>query len=322
LRQILRQLATPGDNEIDLAGDAHTELGERFADAALTLIDQAPEVAVHVIGCHGQTVRHRPSAAHPFTLQLGNGAVICERTGVPVVTDFRSADMAAGGQGAPFAPFFHRAMFSSSNKTRAIINLGGIANITVLPEVGDEPIVGFDTGPASCLMDAWIEKHQGKHFDQGGDWAASGELNNDLLQRCLSDPYFQKAPPKSTGREYFDLAWLERHINELSDSIDPSDVQNTLAWVTAQSIVNQLPDSVNEVFLCGGGVHNNYLHSLIDTLANIPLADTSALGIAPQWIEASAFAWLAFATLQRTRSTHPSVTGARHSSITGAIYYP
>jgi len=322
LRTTLRQLATPGTNEIDLAGQAHTELGERYAEAAIALIDQAAGTKVCVIGCHGQTVRHRPSGKHPFTLQLGNGALLCQRTGIPVVTDFRSADMAAGGQGAPFAPFFHRAVFSSHRATRAIVNLGGIANVTVLPKDSGSNVIGFDTGPASCLMDAWIEKHHGKRFDENGDWAASGKLSDDLLQQCLSDPYFHAAPPKSTGREYFNLDWLAQQLNTLPEPLIPSTVQNTLAQLTARSIVDQLPPAVDQVFVCGGGVHNGYLRGLLDHLTTVSVADTSELGIAPEWIEASAFAWMATATLQHTPSTLPSVTGARQASITGAIYYP
>ncbi|MGI9317346.1 MAG: anhydro-N-acetylmuramic acid kinase, partial [bacterium] len=242
LRQKILTLTSPGENEIDLAGGVHTELAEHYANIANALVTESGDASVAVIGCHGQTVRHRPDDQHPFTLQLGNGALIAQRTGIPTVTDFRSADIALGGQGAPFAPFFHSAIFSNPGKTRAIVNLGGISNATILPAEPETPVIGFDTGPANCLLDTWVQKHQGTSYDKDGIWGQSGELNRALLDLCLSEPYFKRPPPKSTGRELFNLAWIENKIDQLGSPISSADVQRTLGELTAISLTNQLPD--------------------------------------------------------------------------------
>ena len=320
LREAIVDLMLPGDNEIDRAGLVHTQLGELYAQVASELIPA--NESVEVIGCHGQTVRHRPEGRFPFTLQLGNGAVIAGRTGIPTVTDFRSADIAAGGQGAPFAPFFHHHVFSSSASSRAIVNLGGIANVTLLPRENHGPVTGFDTGPANCLLDLWISRHQDLGCDVGGRWASTGTANEVLLERMLADPYFHRPPPKSTGREHFNEDWLESNLNEADDDLPPEDVQATLTKLTAESISRQIPDHIEEIYLCGGGAANDHLRDVLQQSARRPVSDTSALGIPPQWIEAAAFGWMALSTIRHSPCTLPSVTGAERSSITGAIYYP
>lgn len=320
LRDDILALMQPGDNEIDRAGAVHTALGERYASVARELIPSTETVAV--IGCHGQTVRHRPDGDSPFTLQLGSGAVIASRTGIPVVADFRSADMAAGGQGAPFAPFFHRHVFSSPSANRAIINLGGIANITLLPRQSEEPVIGFDSGPANCLMDIWVNRKLGLDHDEDGRLATRGRVNDSLLRKMLVDPYFRRKAPKSTGREYFNQQWLDRHLDLPVHSVSTEDGLATLAMLTARSITMQLPASVDEIYLCGGGSANQHLRSLLGEITSLPVEDTSVLGIPPQWIEASAFGWMALSTLQARACTLPSVTGARRATVAGAVYYP
>jgi anhydro-N-acetylmuramic acid kinase len=321
LRQKIMRLSAPGENEIEQAGSVHTELGELYADIANSLKQEFKDTRITVIGCHGQTVRHRPNQEHAFTLQLGNGAVIAQRTGIDTVTDFRSADMALGGQGAPFAPFFHSTVFSSPGQTRAIVNLGGIANVTVLPGAKDAAVIGFDTGPANGLMDCWIQKHRGHQYDQDGAWGKSGTLNNLLLEQCLSEPYFELPPPKSTGRELFNLDWIEHQLDQVGGSISPVDVQRTLAELTAHSLADQLPQDLDVLYACGGGARNGWLMALIQDQVTIPVMSTEALGFAPQWIEAAAFAWMAAATINKKPCTIPSVTGASGSSIAGAVYY-
>ncbi len=322
IQRVILSLMTPGGNEIEQSGRLHAKLGELYADVASELVQRAAPKPVSVIGCHGQTIRHRPDGPYPFTLQLGSGAVIANRTGIPAVTDFRSADMASGGQGAPFAPFFHRVVFSGSVGCRAIINLGGIANITLLPGEQSQPVIGFDTGPANCLMDGWVQRHLGEPFDESGNWANQGSYHPLLLEHMLADPYFAKPPPKSTGREYFTPEWLEKALWQCGVTVAPEDVQATLAMLVARTISDQLPAAVTEIYLCGGGTANLHLGKLIEKVSGLPVCDTSILGFPPQWIEAAAFGWMAWATLNRYPSTLPSVTGARHPTIAGAIYFP
>ena len=321
LRQNIIRLSVPGDDEIDLAGSVHTELGELFADIASGLKKEAGETPISVIGCHGQTVRHRPNLTHPFTLQLGSGAVIAQRTGITTVTDFRSADIALGGQGAPFAPFFHSRVFALPGKARAIVNLGGIANVTILPGDEDTPVIGFDTGPANTLLDSWVQQHRGKHYDKDGAWGKTGKLNHALLEEFLADPYFKQPAPKSTGRELFNLSWIAQRVECIDPSIPAVDVQRTLAELTARSVVTQLPDYIDAVYLCGGGAKNPWLRRLIEDHSRAPVETTEALGFPPQWIEAAAFAWIAALTLNKKSSTLPSVTGASGSTVAGAVYF-
>ena len=313
--------------DIDALGELDSRLGDLYAQTANQLKVKAnANAGVAVIGCHGQTIRHRPDGKFPFTLQLGNGALIAQRTGLPVVTDFRSADMAAGGQGAPLAPAFHHAVFASRDETRAVLNLGGIANLTHLPAGGQAATTGFDTGPANTLLDHWCRRHFNALFDDHGARAAAGVVQQKLLDKLLADPYFARPPPKSTGREYFNPAWLGQILADASfAALAPADVQATLTALTAATVadqLNQLTPAVEAAYVCGGGVHNQTLMTMLGARFPGQLRTTSDLGIDPQWVEACAFAWMAHKTLHRIPATLPSVTGATRPTIAGAIYFP
>ena len=293
-----------------------------FAEAALSLLQAAgvPRGRVRAIGSHGQTVRHRPQGDPPFTWQLGDGNVIAERCGIATVADFRRRDVAAGGQGAPLMPAFHAALLGSSNEDRAALNLGGIANFTLLPAAGD--VRGFDTGPANALMDAWCERHTGRPYDADGAFAASGQVNPTLLARLLVDPWFALPPPKSTGREHFHLDWLQARMEDTS--LAPADVQATLLDLTARTIADALhmsqPDT-RRVLACGGGVRNPVLMArLAAYLPQAVVESTAAHGLDPDYVEAMGFAWLARETLAGRPGNLPAVTGASGRRVLGTVY--
>lgn len=319
--EILALATTNAAITLDDYGTLDAAIGACFADAALALLRAAgvERGKVAAIGSHGQTVRHRPRGDHPFTLQIGDAAVIAERTRITTIADFRRSDVAAGGQGAPLLPALHAALFAAKDRTRVILNLGGIANITILAP-GRE-VVGFDTGPANCLLDAWALRHLGSPRDENGAWANSGRVDHDLLEKLLSDAYFGAKPPKSTGREYFNLDWLDAHIPA---DVAPADVQATLLALSTTSIANAIRSNatdVSEVFACGGGVQNPALmDALRAQLAPAELHDTSALGLDPDYVEAAGFAWLARARLAGEPGNLPAVTGARGPRELGAIY--
>jgi len=321
LRERILALATSNASiALDDYGALDVEIGECFAAAALSLVQETgiDRADIAAIGSHGQTVRHRPAGAHPFTLQIGDPSVIAEQTRIATIADFRRADVAAGGQGAPLLPALHAALFSSPSATRVILNLGGIANITILAPGRD--VLGFDTGPANCLLDAWALRHLGKTRDDGGAWAESGSVDPVLLKAWLDDPYFAAAPPKSTGREYFHLDWLDARIR----GEQPANVQATLLALSASSIADAIrahaPDT-REVFACGGGVHNAALmRALAERLAPASVSTTATLGLDPDYVEATGFAWLASARLEGRPGNLPAVTGARGSRMLGAIY--
>ena len=276
---------------------------------------------VAAIGSHGQTVRHRPGEfdATGFTIQLNNPALLAELTGIDVVADFRSRDVAAGGQGAPLVPAFHQAVFGGVEQ-RAVLNLGGIANLTLL----GEPLRGFDCGPASALMDHWCRLHTGRPFDEDGRWAASGRVDAALLARLLADPFFAKAPPKSTGRDLFNPDWLAAALASTSTAPSPVDVQATLLELTARSVVDALragAPQTCELLACGGGAFNGALMGRLAALwPGLRVASTAEAGLPPQQVEATAFAWLAWRFLQRLPGNHPDVTGAGGPRILGALY--
>jgi anhydro-N-acetylmuramic acid kinase len=322
LRIELMGLCLPSDNEIERLGEADRQLGKAFADAATTLLhnNQIKPQAITAIGSHGQTIRHRPQANSPFTLQIGDPNTIAFNTGITTVADFRRKDIAAGGQGAPLAPAFHRATFGSKQYNRAIINIGGMANITYLNTDGQH--LGFDTGPGNILLDSWIQKTQQKKYDTKGQWASSGKVINPLLDSFLSDPYFAKPIPKSTGREDFNLDFIEKKIN--NNNYAAQDIQATLLELTTQTIIqalSQLPEPVDEIYICGGGAYNTQLMQRLETLAQpARVASTQLLGIAPEWVEAAAFAWLAKQTLERKSGNLIDVTGAERETILGGIY--
>lgn len=318
LRAQLLALHTPQPDEIHLAACAANDLARLYAEAVNTLLDGATNV--RAIGCHGQTLRHRP--ADGYTLQIGNASLLAELTGITVISDFRSRDIAAGGQGAPLVPAFHAQVLSHPTIHRVIANIGGIANITDLPATG--VVRGWDTGPGNMLLDAWIKRHQHVHYDQNGDWSKSGTVDAALLTALLAHPYLKLPPPKSAGREEFNLDWLDAQLSQLGRVISPVDVQATLLEFTALSLCNAVQrecPTTQALYVCGGGVHNTTLmqrlHSLLPTTQ---VASTSAVGIDPDWMEALAFAWLARQTLHHLPGNLPAVTGARGARILGAIH--
>jgi anhydro-N-acetylmuramic acid kinase len=301
------------------------ELGEAFAAAAMSLLERSGRRGsdIKAIGSHGQTVRHGPECDPPFTLQLADPNVIVARTGITTVADFRRRDVALGGQGAPLTPVFHAAVMADPREYRVVANIGGIANLTLLPQGSGNIVVGFDTGPGNGLMDAWIRYRRGEPYDRDGAWAASGQVIEPLLCVMLRDPYFDLAPPKSTGFEHFNLAWLKRFIpNETPHP--PEDVAATLVELTARTIVQSLQSHAarcQRVLICGGGVHNHTLmRRLAALLPGVAVQSTAAAGMHPDWIEAGAFAWLASQTLAGRPGNDPTVTGARRASVLGAIF--
>lgn len=319
LREKLLALCVSNNNEIINLGQADTELGRLFAKAILNVLDKTSlkPSDIHAIGSHGQTVRHVPKAEFPFTLQIADPNTIAERTEITTVADFRRRDMAAQGQGAPLVPAFHDVFFRDTGKSRIILNIGGIANITVLNK---NPIIGFDTGPGNTLMDAWCLKNVNRTYDHDGAWAASGHVILELLEKLLSDPYFKNPAPKSTGREYFNLTWLAK----LLQNEEPEDVQATLLALTVHSIANEIKKhpECQELIVCGGGAHNTYLmQELKKACSTIHVASSESLGINPSWIEAIAFAWLAKQTLEKKPGNITSVTGAKREVILGGVYW-
>lgn len=309
---------------IDLLGATDQAVGELFAEAALALIKKSAVSPRYItaIGSHGQTVRHRPAASSNsagFTLQIGDPNIIAERTGITTVADFRRRDMASGGQGAPFAPAFHQAIAPNNIDRCAFVNLGGIANITVINR--GKLVSGYDTGPANGLMDAWILQKQKKTYDENGEWAASGNTNDDLLKDLLADPYFSLAAPKSTGREYFHLDWLMNLSAKHVDTLPPVDVQATLLALTAKTICNEIAKyNPQAMYCCGGGVHNHTLMKALESCLQAngtTVTDTSELGIAPNWVEAAAFAWLAKKHINGEPIDLSAVTGANKACILG-----
>jgi len=323
LRTRLVALGQGGElDSLDALGDVDARIGLAFAEAAAALLVHSGIDAAHVaaIGSHGQTVRHRPSSAPAFTLQLGDASRIAERTGITTVADFRRRDVAAGGQGAPLMPAFHLAMLGAADEDRAVLNLGGIANLTLIPR--DGALLGFDTGPANALLDAWCEQHTGKAFDADGIFAASGVVDAALLARWRSDPWFALPPPKSTGREQFHLAWMQTHLDDGERST--ADVQATLLELTvatvADALLRTLPDA-RRLLVCGGGVRNGQLMArLAARLPGVAVESSAMHGLDPDYMEAMGFAWLAQRTLAGLPGNLPSVTGAAGPRILGAIH--
>lgn len=335
-------------SELDWLGWASRAYAEFASEIVIELLDNSgiEAEAILAIGCHGQTVRHRPQLG--FSLQIVDANIIAERTGISVVTDFRNRDMAVGGQGAPLAPAFHLAQFgnvnqdsSNGNDHRIVVNLGGIANITVLPAGQSDKVIGYDTGPASTLLDAWYQHHVANNtittdeplFDKGGQWAASGKVNLLLLTQLLSHPYFELPTPKSTGREDFHLGWLTEQIavveGQTKETIAPEDVQATLTMFTVQSLARAINHETKrldlvggDIIVCGGGAYNTYLLELLgEALPNWQIRTSEAFGIAPTWIEAMAFAWLARQSIMGEVGNLPSVTGASKSVVLGQVCF-
>ena len=329
LRRDLATLATPGDNEIERLGRADRALGAFVGQAVVDYLASLhlDPGTITAIGSHGQTVRHRPDIEQAFTLQIGDPNSIAEVSGICTVADFRRRDVAAGGQGAPLVPLFHEFLFdglfaaqgSVAARAAAILNIGGISNLTLRSPAGTT--IGFDTGPGNGLMDAWIEHNRQQPFDHNGDWAASAEYSVPLLEAMLEEPYFKQAPPKSTGREHFCLQWLEQF--EQVQQLDPAEVQATLSELTARSIAEALSThaaNAHRLLVCGGGRRNQHLMQRLAALTPCQVEATDAYGIDGDSLEAAAFAWLAYRTLASLPGSAPAVTGAQGARVLGAIY--
>ena len=320
LKNELLALQTPGTNEIHREALASLELAQLYADCVAELLRESGIAAAQVraIGAHGQTLRHLP--AQGYTRQINHPSLLAELTGIDVIADFRSRDIAAGGQGAPLVPAFHHSVFGSRSQARVIVNIGGISNISLL--AADGSVTGLDTGPGNVLMDAWIHQHQGKAYDADGQWAASGIVIDTLLAHLLDEDFFRQAPPKSTGRDLFHLEWLNDRLSGFS-ATRPEDVQATLAALTARSIAEAIQayaKGSDAVFVCGGGAYNTHLMQCLSEAMTQPVQSTTVLGISPSHVEALAFAWLAQRFCDRQTGNLPSVTGARGERILGALY--
>lgn len=322
LKHKIHLLSQPGQAVLlQDVGNMDAELGELFAEAAMALLKKAqtPPSEIQAIGSHGQTVYHAPNGRHGFSLQIGDPNRIAEITGITTIGDFRRRDIAVGGQGAPLVPAFHQAAFSGQTNTTTVLNIGGIANITILRQ---QTVLGFDTGPGNTLMDYWCQHAQNQPYDANGRWASTGQANPELLRRLLDDTYFRQAPPKSTGKEYFSPAWLKHKIGPFL-ALKPADIQATLCQFSADSIADailQHASDSEQVLVCGGGIHNDHLLTLLQKHLPMPLRSTAQFGIDPDHVEAIAFAWLARQTLLRKSGNLCNVTGAKTPVILGGIY--
>ncbi|VVC75142.1 Anhydro-N-acetylmuramic acid kinase [Aquicella siphonis] len=326
LKNKILALCHRGENEIHRLGELDVLLGKEFASAVNHLLNKnsiRPQ-SIKAIGSHGQTVRHHPHPPFRFTLQIGDPNTIAAETGITTVADFRRKDIAHGGQGAPLVPAFHQHVFASAAVHRAIVNIGGIANATILKR-NHPDVIGFDTGPGNVLMDAWIHLHHNQNHDTNGAWGAQGTLHTELLASLLKHDFFQLPPPKSTGREQFHLEWLNSQLRPFAKNIPAADVQTTLVELTARSIIESVQQQLSggEILVCGGGTHNAFLMSrLRDLAAPRFIVDTTIkYGLDPDWIEATAFAWLARQTINRKTGNLPGATGASKAVILGGIYY-
>ncbi len=323
-RQLMAARTDQTLREADDIVDLHRQVGACFRDAAKELLSLAGTDAgeVAAIGSHGQTIRHEPDAPDPYSLQIGDADLIASGSGITTFADFRSADIALGGQGAPLAPAFHDWLFRKDGTTRTILNIGGIANITVLPGDGRD-CTGFDTGPGNTLLDAWNETHNHSAFDRDGAWGAGGNADEELLTTLMADPFFAAAAPKSTGFEYFNLDWLRAAAIE---ALRPVDVQATLCQLTANSIADAIQSAApetTELLVCGGGVHNqDLMRRLGQALPDVAIAGTTAACLDPDWVEAAAFAWLAMRTMRGLPGNLPAVTGASAEAVLGVRFDP
>lgn len=326
LKQKLQLLALDSaETSLDMLGQCDAELGDIFADAVNQLLKQTdtPATSIQAIGSHGQTIRHRPDLPHPFSMQIADANRIAHKTGITTVADFRRRDMAAGGEGAPLTPAFHKAFFSHPKENRAVLNIGGIANITYLPAEPSTPCFGFDTGPGNMLMDSWIQRHHGLDYDANGQWAASSQPHPDLIERLMQDAFVSTLPPKSTGREHYNLQWLESQLIQ-TNQLSPEIVQASLSLFTVNSIqyaIEHFLPQIQTLIVCGGGVHNRHLMNQLEmALPEIQTQTSDHYGIAADWVEAVAFAWLARQTLTGQPGNLKEVTGAKKAVILGAIY--
>ena len=328
LREKMTALIQSGETTLQALGELDHQFGLLYADCVNTFLHkhQLKPEQVEAIGCHGQTVWHSPKSQFPFTMQIGDMNLLAAKTGITVVGDLRRKDMAFSGQGAPLVPAFHQAVFFDPHWTTVVLNIGGISNVSLL--IPEQPVIGFDTGTGNALLDQWIEKHQGKAYDKNGEWAASGQVNPDLLAVLLDEDFFQLPPPKSTGRELFNLAWLENKIQKITGkttALLPQDVQATLAEFTVQSIVlalNNIQTTLPcRLLVCGGGAKNQVImNGLKQALLNWRIQLTTELELDIDYVEAAAFAWLAYRRMHNLPANLPSVTGATSAVSLGAIF--
>ncbi|ARG97493.1 anhydro-N-acetylmuramic acid kinase [Legionella micdadei] len=320
-KQYLNAVLNGEETSLKAYSQLNTLLGREFANAAIELLNkvQVPRNAIQAIGSHGQTLCHDATAKIPYTVQLGCPHTIAELTGITVIADFRTRDLVVGGQGAPFAPIYHQALFKGFNFPLAIVNVGGIANVTYLAD--EDTVRGYDLGPGNCLMDIWIKRNLGQEYDENGVWASTGKIIEPLLEKMLADPYFQREQPKSIGKEYFSLAWLESHLDP---HYSINDVQATLLMLTATAIAQGIKMEAKapcQLLICGGGAHNSaLLAALGHLLPELKIHSTDSIHINPDFIEATMCAWLAEKTLNRIPLDLSQITGAKRSTILGAIY--
>jgi len=321
-----RVRAISAGSDINEVTELDIQLGRTFADAILTILAQAhiTPARIHAIGSHGQTVLHLPDAREPRTLQLGDPHTIANGTGLTTIADFRRMDMAAGGKGAPLAPAFHAFQFRSDRTDRVILNLGGIANITLLPADNTAEVTGFDTGPGNGLMDDWNYRHNKTNMDKDSRWAQTGQADFDLVKYLLDDPYFASPPPKSTGRDYFNITWLDNALHHYGKRLNANDVQASLLELTCTAVQNAIrrhADTASEIYTCGGGANNPYMiHLLRSKLPDIEISSTDKLGLAPNAVEAVTFAWLAYCRVNTIPVDLKSITGATGNTLLGAVY--
>lgn len=326
LRKNLLALNRPAAGEIARMAQADVELGRLFAHTVNQLLSlhNIDKTEIVAIGSHGQTIRHNPDADTPYTLQIGDPNTIAELTGITTVADFRRRDMAAAGQGAPLMPAFHAAHLRVNDVSRVVVNIGGMANITLLPASANRVVTGFDTGPGNVLMDGWYQRHQKGDYDKHGSWAASGKIDEAFLQRLQRDKFFKLAPPKSTGRDHFDMRWLDKLIKRHGKRLQRKHVQATLCELTAWNIATAIHEhaaDAHEVIVCGGGVHNTALMFRLQALLDSKqVLSSEDFDIDPDYMEAIGFAWLAKQTLAGKPGNLPSVTGARHPVVLGGVY--
>ena len=334
LRHKLTKLIQAGETTLQNLGELDHELALLYCDCVNTFLQKYNLIPsqIEAIGCHGQTVWHSPASAFPFTMQLGDMNLLAAKTGISVIGDFRRKDMALGGQGAPLVPAFHKAVFSNPNFATVVLNIGGISNVSIL--FPNQPVIGFDTGPGNTLLDQWIEKHQGLRYDKNGDWASKGKVNQVLLNELLNEPFFSLSAPKSTGRELFNFDWLIGKIEKTSEkltelcskiTLSPEDVQATLVELTVTSIVNALnqlqTDLPKRLLVCGGGAKNSLImRGLHDNLLDWQVGTTTDQGFDIDYVEAAAFAWLAYCRMNNLPANLPSVTGAKSAVSLGAIF--
>lgn len=323
LKQGLFNICLGQATHLQAIGRLDHQLGHLYADAVEQLLKQSGYHAAQItaIGNHGQTVFHQPDGETPFTLQLGDANILATRTGITTIADFRRKDMALGGQGAPLVPAFHRTIFNVTDSTVVVLNIGGIANISVL--FPDKTVLGYDTGPGNALMDSWCQQHTHQSYDENGEWGRQGNLDSSLLQALKQDPYFLRPAPKSTGREYFNLPWLESYL--VNHSLSTSDIQRTLCEFTAQTIADEVSSYTQgptpQLLVCGGGAQNGLLMGCLQ--ANLPawqVASTDSKGVNGDYMEAMAFAWLAQRRIHGLPSNLPEVTGAKQLTSLGVIY--